>query len=179
MEKEKKKIKILTPDEAFEKFLNWFDSNKKMAFFVALIVGIISHITMITETIMSQDGLWNSMEYFRPGEWEVSLGRWGIEIIERATQFIAIPTINTIFCILMMAITAVFVVDLLDLKSKTSIVITSLAFVLTPTLVATSSLFSSSGFFSSIILRDFSIASLNTSSKVANDSTSFFFLFTS
>ena len=137
MEKEKKKIKIPTPDEAFEKFLNWFDSNKKMAFFVALIVGIISHITMITETLMSQDGLWNSMEYFRPGEWEVSLGRWGIEIIERATQFIAIPTINTIFCILMMAITAVFVVDLLDLKSKTSIVITSLAFVLTPTLVAT------------------------------------------
>ena len=132
-----KKIKIVTPDEALEKFLKWFGTNKKIAFFVALIVGLIAHITMITETIMSQDGLWNSIEYFRPGDWETSLGRWGIEIIERLTQFIAIPTINTVFCILMMAITAVFIVDLLDLKSKVSAIFTASALVLTPTLVAT------------------------------------------
>lgn len=132
-----KKIKIVTPDEALEKLLKWFGTNKKIAFFVALIVGLIAHITMITETIMSQDGLWNSIEYFRPGDWETSLGRWGIEIIERLTQFIAIPTINTVFCILMMAITAVFIVDLLDLKSKVSAIFTASALVLTPTLVAT------------------------------------------
>ena len=46
---------------------------------------------MITETIMSQDGLWNSMDYHRAGDWETTLGRWGIEILGRATQFIAIP----------------------------------------------------------------------------------------
>ena len=132
-----KKMKIITPEEALEKFLKWFDTNKKLAFLVALVVGLIAHITMITETIMSQDGLWNSIEYFRPGDWETSLGRWGIEIIERLTQFIAIPTINTVFCIIMMAITAVFIVDLLDLKSKVSVIFTSLALVLTPTLVAT------------------------------------------
>lgn len=130
-----KKLKIITPEEALEKFLKWFDTNKRIAFIVALVVGLIAHITMITETIMSQDGLWNSMEYFRPGDWEITLGRWGIEIIERLTVFIAIPTINTVLCILMAALTAVFIVDLLDLKSKVSVIFTSLALVLTPTLV--------------------------------------------
>ena len=130
-----KKLKIITPEEALEKFLKWFDTNKRIAFIVALVVGLIAHITMITETIMSQDGLWNSMEYFRPGDWEITLGRWGIEIIERLTQFIAIPTINTVLCILMAALTSVFIVDLLDLKSKVSVIFTSLTLVLTPTLV--------------------------------------------
>lgn len=133
----KKEMKLITPEEALEKFFKWFDTNKRLAFLVALIVGIITHITMITETIMSQDGLWNSMEYARPGDWETSLGRWGIEILERATQFIAIPSINTIFCIIIMAVTSVFIIDILDLKSKVSVVFTSLALVLTPTLVAT------------------------------------------
>ena len=132
-----KKSKLITPEEALEKFLKWFDTNKRLAFLVALIVGLIAHITMITETIMSQDGLWNSIEYFRPGDWETSLGRWGIEILERVTQFIAIPSINTVLCIVMMAITSVFIVDILDLKSKVSVIFTSLALVLTPTLVAT------------------------------------------
>lgn len=132
-----KETKIITPEEALERFFKWFDSNKRLAFLVALIVGMITHITMITETIMSQDGLWNSMEYSRPGDWETSLGRWGIEILERATQFIAIPSINTVFCIIIMAITAVLIVDILDLKSKVSVIFTSLAIVLSPTLVAT------------------------------------------
>lgn len=132
-----KRLKIITPEEALEKFLKWFDTNKKIAVIVALVIGLIAHINMITETIMSQDGLWNSMEYARPGDWETSLGRWGIEIVERLTQFIAIPSINTVFCVLIMAITAVFLVDILDLKSKVSVIFTSLALVLTPTLVAT------------------------------------------
>ena len=133
MEKEK----IIEPEIAFNKFLKWFDSNKRMAFLVTLFFGIITHITMITETIMSQDGLWNSMEYFRPGEWENSLGRWGIQIVQRLNQFIAIPTISTISCIVIMAVTAVILVDIFDFKSKISIIFTSIALVLTPTLTAT------------------------------------------
>lgn len=132
-----KKLKIMTPEEALSSFFKWFDKNKRIAFLVAIFVGIIAHITMITETIMSQDGLWNSIEYSRAGDWELSLGRWGIEIVQRFTQFIAIPTVNTIFCIVIMAITSVFIVDLLELKSKISVIFTSLILVLTPTLVAT------------------------------------------
>lgn len=133
----KEKLKIISPEEALDKFLKWFDKNKRLAFLLAIFVGIVTHITMITETIMSQDGLWNSIEYFRPGEWEISLGRWGIEIVERLNQFIAIPTVSTISCIIVMAITAVILVDIFELKSKISVAITSVVLVVTPTLTAT------------------------------------------
>ena len=137
MEKIKEKLEKIEPEKILNKILLWFDSKKRLAFLIALIVGIITHITMITDTIMSQDGLWNSMEYYRPGDWETSLGRWGIELVERLNFFIAIPTVSTISCILLMAISAVFIIDVFELKNKVSIIFTSLIVVLTPTLTAT------------------------------------------
>lgn len=133
----KNEPKIITPDEALDKFKNWFDNRKKLAFFVVIIVGIITHITMITEMIMSQDGLWNSISYSRAGQWEATLGRWGIELITRVTSFIAIPTITTVFNIVIMAITAAILVDLFDIKSKVFIFFSSIALVLTPTFTVT------------------------------------------
>ncbi len=134
---DKEKIKIPTPEDGLQKFLTWFNKDKILAFLITLFIGIITHITMLTETIMSQDGLWNSMEYFRPGEWEISLGRWGIEIIQRLNQFIAIPTISTIFSIIIISITAVILIDIFDFKSKISIIFTSLILAVAPTLTAT------------------------------------------
>ena len=136
MEKENK-IKILSPEEMLTNFLNWFDFRKRLAFITALVIGFLTHITMLTETIMSQDGLWNSMKYSRAGEWELTLGRWGIELIERLNSFIAIPTIATISCIITMAISAVVLIDIFDLKNKISITFTSAALVLTPAFTAT------------------------------------------
>lgn len=133
----KKDKKIIPPDEALNKFLNWFDIKKRIAVITVFVIGIITHITMITETIMSQDGLWNSMQYFRPGNWELSLGRWGIFIIERLHNFIAIPTITTMFCLLFMAVTAILLIDLFDLKSKLSIICLSSILVLIPTFTIT------------------------------------------
>lgn len=136
MEKENKK-ELLSPDEGFEKILKWFDIRKKIAFFTVIIIGFIAHLTMLTETIMSQDGLWNSMKYSSAGDWELTLGRWGIVLVEILNNFIKIPTIATISCILTMAIAAIFLVEVFDLKSKISIIITSSALVLTPTFTAT------------------------------------------
>lgn len=135
--KKESKIKILSPDEILEKFLKWFDSRKRLAFLTAIILGFITHITMITETIMSQDGLWNSMKYSKAGDWELTLGRWGIIVVEILNNFIKIPTIATISCIIIMAIAAVILIEIFHFKSKISIVITSAILVLTPTFTAT------------------------------------------
>lgn len=132
-----KKGNFYTPDEVFEKFLNWFDIKKRLAFIVAFIVGVITHINMITDLIMSQDGLWNSIQYFKPGNWEVTLGRWGIVLIQRLNNFIAIPNLTTVSCILIMSIVAVIIVDLFDLKSKLSIVISSCILVVSPSFLVT------------------------------------------
>ena len=128
---------MITPEEAWQKFINWFDIRKRLAFLVTFFVGIVTHITIITEMVMSQDGLWNSIQYFRPGAWETTLGRWGIAIVERLNNFIAIPTVATISCLLAMAIAVVFLIDIFNLKSKLSIILTSLVVAVTPTLTIT------------------------------------------
>lgn len=132
-----KKTKMYTPDEILEKFLIWFDFKKKLAFIVSFVIGFITHISMITDYIMSQDGLWNSIQYFRPGDWEITLGRWGINLTQRLNNFIAIPNLSTISCILIMSVVAVLIVDLFELKNKTSIIITSSILVVAPSFLVT------------------------------------------
>ena len=136
-EKSGKKIKVISPEIALEKFLTWFDLNKRIAFITAIVVGIITHITMMTETIMSQDGIWNSMQYSRAGDWVIALGRWGIELAGRLNNFVAIPSITTMLCLFLMAVSAVFIVDIFNFKSKYSALFTGMIMVVSPCLTAT------------------------------------------
>ena len=132
-----KKINLSTPDKAFDKFLIWFDFKKRLAFLVTFIMGFITHINMITDYLMSQDGLWNSIQYFKPGDWEITLGRWGIVLTQRLNNFIAIPSITTISCILVMSIISVIVIDLFELKNKLSIIFTSALLAVSPVFTVT------------------------------------------
>lgn len=74
------------------------------------------------------------MKYSSAGDWELTLGRWGIVAVEVLNNFIKIPTIATISCIVTMAVVAVLLVEIFDFKSKISILVTSSILVLTPTL---------------------------------------------
>ena len=136
-EKSDKKLEVISPEIALEKFLTWFDLNKRIAFITAIVVGIITHITMMTDVVMSQDGIWNSMQYSRAGDWVIALGRWGIELAGRLNNFVAIPSITTMLCLFLMAAAAVFIVDMFGFKSKWSSLFTGMIFVVSPCLTAT------------------------------------------
>ena len=130
--------KIFTHPEDFEKtFLEWFNSSKKLAFLTAIIVGVITHITFLTDMIMSQDGLWNSICYSEPTNWEICLGRWGIFIADKIVNNLAIPTVVGIVGILLIAISTVLIVDLLKLKNKITVFLVATAMVVSPALTAT------------------------------------------
>lgn len=124
-------------NQAKKSVLDWFNSDKKLAIIVSIVTGIITHILMITSTIFSQDGLWNSMKVAKPGDWEVSLGRWGIVFAEKLNFYLAIPSITTISCVLVMAVASVFVVDLFKFKKKIYIVFTSILLVVAPSFTVT------------------------------------------
>ncbi len=128
----KKKI-----EEILTSLKEWLNKDKITAFVTCLITGIVTHILMITSTIMSQDGLWNSMKYAKPGNWETSLGRWGIALAEKLNFYIAIPSIATVSCVFVMALVSMFVVDLFDIKKKAHIILTSMAVVISPTFTVT------------------------------------------
>ncbi len=125
------------PEDVENSFSNWFDSNKKFAFLTALIVGIITHITFLTEMIMSPDGLWNSICYFEADNWEASLGRWGLFVANKIVNNIAIPNLTGVVSIVLIAISALFIVDILKLKNKITIFIVSAAMVVSPALSGT------------------------------------------
>ena len=125
------------PDELEKSFLEWFDSNRKLAFLSAVLVGIITHITFITEMIMSPDGLWNSLCFSVPSDWELSLGRWGLFIADKIVNNLAIPNVTAVVGILFIAISAVLIVDLLNLKNKFTIFLVSAAMVVSPAFTGT------------------------------------------
>lgn len=131
-----KKI-FVHPEEVEKDFFEWFDSGKKFAFLATLLIGIITHITFLTEMIMSQDGLWNSIGYAEPTAWELSLGRWGIFIADKIVNNLAIPNITAIVGIVLIAISTVLIVDLLKLKNKFTIFLVSSAMAVSPALTGT------------------------------------------
>lgn len=125
------------PEDVEKSFFSWFDSNKKFSFLTALIVGIITHITFLTEMIMSPDGLWNSICYFEADNWEASLGRWGLFIANKVVNNMAVPNLTGIISIVLIAISTLFIVDILKLKNKITIFIVSVAMVVSPALAGT------------------------------------------
>lgn len=125
------------PEDVEKSFSTWFDSNKKFAFLTALIVGVLTHITFITDMIMSPDGLWNSICYFEADNWEASLGRWGLFIANKIVNNLALPNLTGIIAIVLIAISATFIVDILKMKNKITIFIVSVAMVVSPALTGT------------------------------------------
>lgn len=126
-----KNFKIKTPEEAFKDFGEWFDTNKRITLITAIIVGLITHIVLLSVMIMSPDGLWNAVRY-SAGHVETSSGRWMINIIDTLRKNLAIPTITTIISIIVTAATSVFIVDLLKFKSKISCIITAVFLEVSP-----------------------------------------------
>ncbi len=134
--KKVKDFRIKSPEEALKGFGEWFDSNKKITITIALIVGLITHIVLLSVMIVSPDGLWNYITY-SAGQVETESGRWMINIIDTLRKNLAIPTITTIISIVITAITSVFIVDLLKLKSKISCAITAIFLEVSPCLTMT------------------------------------------
>lgn len=117
-----------------ETFFNWFNTQKKLAFFTTLVIGILTHIIAISNTLLTCDGLWNSI-YYKSGNWELSLGRWGILLAERLRTFIAIPQVTIIIGILIISISSMFLIDLFNIKKKLNIFLVSIALAVFPTLM--------------------------------------------
>lgn len=126
-----KSFKLKSPEEVFKSLSQWFDENKKMAFFMALIIGFITHAILLSVMIMSPDGLWNSLHY-SAGQVETESGRWAINLIDTFRKDLAVPTITTVFSIIVTAVNAIFIVDLLNLKSKISSAITGIFLAVSP-----------------------------------------------
>ncbi len=127
-----------------EKILNegknlkdWFNKDRIALIIFTIIFGFMAHIIFITGNIATQDSLWLGFSYSKPGSWEISLGRWGILLVERLNNFVMIPSVVTTLDIILIAISVVFICDIFNFKNRLSRFITISVIILSPAIYIT------------------------------------------
>lgn len=133
---EKMKKMIQSPEEVWESFKTYFNQDRRFIFLLTIIAGIITHFVLISNLILSQDGLLNGIHY-TAGGYEATLGRWGIDLFDSLRNNIAFPFVTTLISIIILGATNVLIVDLLEIKGKIAKVFTTLCLVVSPSLCMT------------------------------------------
>lgn len=136
MEENAKNKKFKTPEEVLEVFKNYFNKDRKFIFLLTAVLGVITHFLLISNLILSQDGLLNGIHY-TAGGYEASLGRWGIDFFDSIRNNIALPFITTLISILIMGIINILIIELFEIKNKIFKVFTILSVVVSPSLCMT------------------------------------------
>lgn len=133
---EKNNKKLLSPDEVFVKLKEYFSGDRKLIFILTFLAGMFIHFLLLGSLIQSQDGLMHALHYTASG-YETSLGRWGIDIFDSVRYDLALPFITTTISMILLAFTNIFIIDLLEIKSRLLKILTTLIFVVSPSLCMT------------------------------------------
>ncbi len=115
----------------------WFNDRIKLAIICCFIFGILIHFTFLSEILLSQDGIWNSLGDKRPYDWEISLGRWGIMFVDGIANYLSTPNITGIISLVLVTISTITIINLLNIKSKPGIILTAFAMMASPALATT------------------------------------------
>ena len=128
--------KLKSPEYVLEKVKKYFNKDRKSIFILTFIFGIITHFLLLTNLIMSQDGLLMGIHY-TAGAYEAALGRWGIDMLDSIRNNISLPFITTIISIILMGFINILIIELLEIKSKIFRFLTILSVVVSPGLCMT------------------------------------------
>jgi len=126
-----KKLKLKNPEQIFQTFINWFNTRRKIAFFSTFIICLIIHFKIYFLGLTNFDGTTNFIYYF-DYDWELSLGRWGLLIIDTLRYFLIFPFISTIISFVFLSFASIILVDLLDIKKTFLIFLVSICLPISP-----------------------------------------------
>lgn len=126
----------LAPNQCICKFAKWFDGPKRAAFFAGLLVSFVTHYLILVNGFMSPDGLLSAVLY-SAGNYETSVGRWGIDWIDSICANRSVSAVSSIACIFLAAIGAVLLVEVLEIKHILSAILTAAAVSVAPALTVT------------------------------------------
>ncbi len=123
-------------DNMIERLYGKITVNQRTAFLSAIIIGLIAHLYMFTNKLPNYDDiLINSFgATFRLGRWFL----WVLGAIAYHLDLVySLPWVNGLVSLLLLAVAAMLMVDVLKIKSKISVVIISGIFVVFPSWTAT------------------------------------------
>ena len=106
---------IINPEYVWSGLFN----NRKKEIIILLFTffsGIIIYFRMISQWITNPDGVWNGLLYKRGYEWENSLGRVGIEALNRIKGFFLYPALQTMVSLFFIAIISVLLYKIFEIE---------------------------------------------------------------
>ena len=107
------------------------NKNYLLSFCTTLIGGVLVHLYLLLNNCISPDALAIG-ELYIAGNWERSLGRWGIGFVDKLRFGIVNKYLIIIASLVLLALTAVIICKLFDLKSKKCIILVSLLICVSP-----------------------------------------------
>ena len=119
------------PYEQLKSFEKWFAGPKRTAFLSSLIIGIFTHVFLLANSLLSPDGVLNSI-YYSAGGWEASMGRWGINLIDSLRIDRCPAVFVELVCILLGTIAAALIAAIFDLKHHITAILTGAVIQLSP-----------------------------------------------
>lgn len=124
-------MKIVEPNKIFLKVKNKFTKNDILIFFIVFVLGIITNFTFITTKGISPDAL-SMNNFYWAGEWEISLGRFGIKFIDMLRAGLVNKFLIILMCLLYLALSIMLITRTFKIKSKVSIFILSMIIAVAP-----------------------------------------------
>ena len=128
--------KLKSPEFVVDKLKKYFTKERKKIILLTFVFGIITHFLLLSNLIMSQDGLFMGVHY-TAGSYETALGRWGINIFDSLRNNIALPFVTTLISIFIMSFINILIIELLEIKNKIFEFFTILTVVASPGLCMT------------------------------------------
>lgn len=98
------------------------NTNVWIPLLVAVVAGMLVHSTIYVNGLVTPDGLWYG-EYSLAGSWEISIGRWGLYLVDLLHGGINSNTMIAFFAILYTALAGVLLNSLFQVKCTAKAII--------------------------------------------------------
>lgn len=121
---------MITVNESISKLNSVVGKRGKLAFFSTFIVGILTHMSILTSDIPNHDGL--QSVYFDQNM--ITSGRWFLGTACGISSFFSLPWLIGVLSILYISIAAIFLCDLLKIENPVWVVLCSSILVTYPSL---------------------------------------------
>ena len=142
--------KLATPDAILGKLLSLFaPANRRAAFLSALVGGLLCHLYILTNMLPEHDWQYN----FYADQSKVMLGRWLLKWACAPSSNAILSWFTGLLVLFYLALAAVLVVDLLDIRSPALAGLAGLLMVTMPSVASGFAyMFTADGYFLSVLL---------------------------
>lgn len=120
----------MMPENFLKNLSNFFNHQRKVIFLFSLIMGFVIHFALYSTGTLGNPDTINAGLIYKAGKWETSLGRWSITFFDTLRGGVVSNVLVSILSILFMSLAAMFLIEVLEIKSGMGFQLLAAAFVI-------------------------------------------------